>query len=184
MSVEHQPRPSDTHERAQAELEAMRQAKMEELSSSPEAAAEQAQQRAEQAREAIKQQDAEPEPANQSETAAPASPPMSLHLDQLLNYRNTLSSLQQRLSPASRAFSRVIHTPVVERTSEVLEGTIMRPSVIAGATWTAAIVGLIFYVVARYYGYPLSGSEMLAALLGGAVLGLIVEALGRLIRRR
>jgi hypothetical protein len=100
------------------------------------------------------------------------------------NYSDTLGSVQNRLSPGSRTFSKIIHAPAVEHSSELLERTIMRPSVVMGTTWTAFIVGLIFYLTARYYGFKLSGGEMLLALFGGALLGLTLEGIWYFIRQR
>lgn len=127
-----------------------------------------------------------PEPAGVT-PAAPAAPepaPPAPYLDRRLNYHQTLSSLRRNLGPVGRAFSRVIHAPVLEKSIEVLGATIARPSVLNGAIWSALLVGLVFYVTARAYGFPLSGSEMLLALAGGAILGLCLEAAGRLFRRR
>ncbi len=96
-------------------------------------------------------------------------------LDRRLNYSHTLTSLQRHLKPASRAFSKFIHTPVVERTSEVVGSTVLRPSVTLGATLTALIIGVFFYATARHYGFGLTGSEMVFSLLIGGVIGVIVE---------
>ena len=101
-----------------------------------------------------------------------------------LNYADTLASVQRRLSPRARSFSKVIHAPVVEKTSAVLEKTVMRPSVTLGATWTALIVGLIFYLTARHYGFRLSGSEMILALIVGGLLGASVEWFSYMLRKR
>ncbi len=185
MSVEHQPKPSDSHERNQAELEAIARKQPERLPTSPEAAAEHAEKRAEAAREVINKQEQAPEPAaHQEQEAAAPQPSLVARLDHALNYSQTLASVQHKLKPMGRVFSQVIHAPAVEKTSEALEKTVMRPSVVAGATWTAFITGLIFYLVARYYGFTLSGSEMLMALMAGAILGLLLEGLVRLFRRR
>jgi hypothetical protein len=184
MSVEHQPRPSESHERA-AELQEAAKERLEQLRKDPETSAEQhSEKRAEAAREIIAAQEQAPEPPAEQEQAAPARASFVARLDHVLNYRDTMTSIQRKLSPVSRNFSKVIHTPAVENVSEALESTVMRPSIVAGATWSAALVGLVFYVTARVYGWTLSGSEMLAALLAGAVLGLVIEAIARSLRRR
>lgn len=182
MSVEHQPLPGRSPEHATADLEAAAKERLEQLKNTPELVAEHSEKRAEAAREIINHQ----EPQSAAPEAAPAEPRpgFSQHFDRALNYRQTLASLQRRLSPTSRLFSSVIHTPAVERASESLERTFARPSVLNGAIWGAAIVGLIFYVTARAYGFLLSGSEMLLALVGGGVLGIISEYVGRIFRRR
>jgi hypothetical protein len=184
MNPERQPS-AERHEN-QAELEALGNEKLRELAeTSPEAAAERPETRAERAREALDAQhnESQPEPPASGEHKA-ARPTFKAHLDRALNYRQTLASVQRTLSPASRSFSKAIHQPTVERVSESMERTIMRPSVTLGATWTALIVGLVFYLTAKHYGYSMSGSEMLLALVVGALLGIIFEYVLRLIRKR
>ena len=143
-----------------------------------------AEKRAEQARETIEHQNLEPEPANAPE--AEATPASRIHhaLNHRLNYSQTLASVQRKLSPLSRSFSHVVHTPVVEKTSEALESTVARPSVLLGTTWTALIVGTIFYLTARHYGYTLSGSELLFSFVVGALLGLTLEGVWNTLKRR
>jgi hypothetical protein len=94
-----------------------------------------------------------------------------------------MAHLRRRLKPANRAFSQVIHTPVIEATSETLENTVARPSVLLGTVWTALIVGGIFYLTARFFGYSLSGSELLFSFIVGGLLGIVGEGVVRAIRR-
>jgi hypothetical protein len=186
MTVEHQPRPSETNERS-SELDELAKQQIEKLKATPENAAEHAEKQAEatrEAREVISNQKEAPEPAAPQEQETPPAPTFAARLDSMLNYTQTMTSVQRKLSPASRSFSKVIHAPAIEKTSEALENTVMRPSIVAGATWTAFITGLLFYLVARTYGFTLSGTEMLAALLGGAVLGIVFEGILRTVRHR
>jgi chromatin segregation and condensation protein Rec8/ScpA/Scc1 (kleisin family) len=119
---------SEHHEQNNSELEATRAEKLNELQ---EAGAEKdptrhAETRAERAREVINRQEPEPEsPAENQPAAPPQRQPMAL-LDHHLNYTQTMASLQKRLSPASRRFSKVIHAPAVEKASEALETTSFR----------------------------------------------------------
>lgn len=187
MSAEHLSPKHEQNERSN-ELEAARAEKLAELQTNrtEKDPADTGEKRAEQAREAIKQQelkhDTEPEPATpaESKSAAPILP----FLDHHLNYVQTIASVQRKLSPVSRSFSKVIHTPVIEQVSEKLETTVARPSVLLGTTWTALIVGTIFYLTARHYGYALSGSELLFSFIVGGLLGLVVEGLWRTLKRR
>jgi hypothetical protein len=183
MSVEHHHEHAERNEQQAAELEAARREKLEELRQSAEHEPQDAEHRAEAAREVIHAHEPAPEPSDHHE-AAPPEPQPKPFLDHRLNYRQTLASLQRQLKPASRAFSKVIHTPAVEKTSEVLERTVARPSVTLGATWTALIVGGVFYFTARHFGYALSGSELLFSFIVGAVIGLIIEGLWRAARGR
>jgi hypothetical protein len=184
MSVEQLSTSHESNEQSKAELEALGKERMLELGiKTPEASAEHQEQRAEAAREIINQHEAVTEPVPVPE-AVLTSPTFTARLDSLVNYTQTMQSLQKHLSPVSRTFSQVIHNQAVEKTSEALEGSVMRPSVITGALWSAAIVGLAFYLVARHFGYALSGSEMLVSLLVGGIFGGLLEALARAARRR
>ncbi len=65
-----------------------------------------------------------------------------------------------------------------------MEKTVARPSLMLGTTWTALIVGSIFYLTARHYGFTLSGSELLFSFVVGALLGLVLEGLWQAFKRR
>ena len=184
MSVEHQPSQPESAERA-SELEAIAAEKQAERESAPENLAEHAERQdnaAEAARKVIDEQTREPEPVPVPEATDP-KPSFTARISQALSYHETMASVQTKLSPVSRSFSRVIHAPAVEKTSEALETTLMRPSVALGAVITAVIVGGIFYYFAHRYGYAMRGSELLASLVVGGVLGLAVEGLVRFTHR-
>jgi len=179
MSVEHQPSTSEQNEKLHEELEAAGREQLEELRQNAERAHEDdPSKRAEAAREIIHKQEQAPEPPPAPEAAPKPGITVPL-LNVKLNYAETLASLQSKLSPVSRSFSKVIHAPVVEKTAEVLENTVARPSVTAGALWTALIVGSIFYFTARHYGYNLAGSEITLSFFVGGALGLLLEWLWR-----
>ena len=182
MAIEAEPRANQA-EHNQAELEALGNERLKELAEqTPELGQDNQAERAEEARETLAKHEPT-EPVERADSETPSST-LSDTLDRVLNYRQTMASVQRRLSPASRSFSKVIHNKGVESTSEALEKTVMRPSVTLGATWTALIVGLIFYLTAHYYGYRLSGFDMIGALIIGGILGVILEWLIRLLRKR
>lgn len=182
MSERHQEH-AERHVEHHAELAAEREGRLEALQNNrPEKSGETAQERAEAAREIIHRHEQTPEPVERE--AAPARHHLPQLLNPRLNYEQTLASVQRRLKPLSRGFSKLIHTPAIERTSDAVGSTIARPSVAAGSTWTALVVGLVFYFTARRYGYTLSGSELLISLVVGALLGLVLEGAWRAARRR
>jgi hypothetical protein len=182
MSAE---RHSPTAERiaSSPDLETARAEKLAELNEAFKTAetAESNEKRADKAREVIHQQTEQAPPPAEAAAPAPARP---AYLNHRLNYHQTLASMQRKLPELSQAVSRIIHAPAVEKASEVLESTVARPSVLLGSTWTALIVGTIFYLVARHYGYALSGSELLFSFVVGALLGLAGEGLWLLLKRR
>lgn len=105
---------------------------------------------------------------------APETPRQITKDDRADSYRKTMKKMQSELSPASRTFSKVIHNPAVEKTSEVIGSTVARPNlIIAGAL--GAIASVIVYFIARRYGYVLSGSETIILFICGWVVGAIVE---------
>lgn len=103
-------------------------------------------------------------------------------IDRKAAYAHTMASIQHHLPTASRAFSKVIHNPAVEKTSEAVGKTVMRPSVTLGATSTAVLVGGFTYFLAKHYGYAISGSTILLSLLIGGIVGALLELIVKLFR--
>lgn len=90
-------------------------------------------------------------------------------------YKKEIKKVQSQLPRGSRAFSKVVHNPVIETISDATAKTIFRPSALIGGSITGLVLGLIIYLVARYYGYPISTMTLVLLLIVGAVLGVIVE---------
>lgn len=91
------------------------------------------------------------------------------------SYNQHMKHLQTELKPTQRAFSKVIHNPVIEKTSEVVGSTIARPNAILSGAVVAFFLVLAVYVVSKYYGYALSGFESIGAFIVGWVLGLLYD---------
>ena len=91
------------------------------------------------------------------------------------SYKKHMKQVQSELSPTSRAFSKVIHAPVIEKSSEVIGATIARPNAILSGAVVAFFAVLLVYVVSKYYGYPLSGFESIGAFIVGWVLGILYD---------
>lgn len=90
------------------------------------------------------------------------------------SYKKTLTTMQSQLSAPSRAFSKAIHNPVVEKVSDTVGNTVARPNIIiAGAL--GAIASVVIYIIAKHYGYALSGSETIILFAAGWCLGAVVE---------
>jgi hypothetical protein len=90
-------------------------------------------------------------------------------------YKKTMKEIQKEMTPAERTFSKVIHNPVVEKTSEVAGATVARPAALLAGSLTAFILVSLVYIVAKYFGYPLSGAESIIAFAIGWVLGLLID---------
>lgn len=95
--------------------------------------------------------------------------------DRNASYKKTMSHIQSEMPPVNRAFSKAIHNPVVEKTSEVVGSTIARPNAIAAGAISAFVVSFLVYMIARYYGYPLSGFETIGSFIVGWILGILFD---------
>ena len=90
-------------------------------------------------------------------------------------FKQTLTRVQAEMSTPARTFSKIIHSPVVEKTSDVVANTAARPNALLTGSIMAFILLSIVYLVGRTYGYQLSGFEMIAAYGFGWVLGLLAD---------
>lgn len=93
------------------------------------------------------------------------------------SYKKTMKETQAHMKPAERTFSKVIHNPAVEKTSEAVGSTVARPNAILAGSVSAFLLTLGVYVLAKYYGYPLSGFETIAAFVLGWAIGLLFDYL-------
>lgn len=91
------------------------------------------------------------------------------------SYKHHMKQLQSELSPAQRTFSKFIHNPVVEKTSEAIGNTVARPNAILAGALVAFFLVLAVYLVAKFYGYTLSGFETIGAFIVGWVLGVLYD---------
>lgn len=102
----------------------------------------------------------------------------------LQNFDRTLASVRRRLSPPERQLSKVIHKPVVEKTSDALGKTVARPSGILFGGIFSFVFSLGAYLLARYLGGELRYSIFAVSFIGGYLFGLFVELIWRVIRMR
>ena len=79
------------------------------------------------------------------------------------SFNATMDEVRSHMSAPSRAFSKVIHNPTVEKISDVV-GSVF-----------AFLFTLVIYLIARYYGYALSGGETIASFAAGWILGLVFD---------
>ena len=79
------------------------------------------------------------------------------------------------MNPAERTFSKVIHNPVVEKTSEVAGATVARPAALLMGSLSALVLTAIVYIISKTYGYTLSGSEWIFTFIVGWAIGLIID---------
>lgn len=90
-------------------------------------------------------------------------------------FATTIDEARRHMSPVGRSFSRFIHHPVVEKTSDVVGSTIARPNAIAMGAIFAFLFTLAIYLIAHNNGYPLSGTESIAAFIAGWLFGQLFD---------
>lgn len=90
-------------------------------------------------------------------------------------YKKHMKQIQAELPATERAFSKFIHAPVVEKTSEVIGSTVARPNAILSGAVVAFFLVLAVYLVAKTLGYVLSGFETIGAFIVGWVIGVLYD---------
>jgi hypothetical protein len=104
---------------------------------------------------------------------------------QLRDHASNLSLIKTRkkLSKPDRAFSKVIHQPIVDAVSNAAEGTVARPSGLLVGGLFSLISSLIVLYVCRHYGYEYNFLIGMAAFVGGFCMGLLLEGSRKLVTR-
>lgn len=95
-----------------------------------------------------------------------------------------MQEVHAQMPPVQRTFSKFIHAPVVEKVSDVTGKTVARPNAILAGSVSAFVLVLAVYLVARHYGYPLSGAETMVAFVAGWLLGIVFDFLRLMITGR
>lgn len=93
------------------------------------------------------------------------------------SFKRHMQQAQTHMSAPSRVFSKFIHNKAVERTSEAVGSTIARPNAILSGAIAAFILVLATYLIAKHFGYVLSGFETIAAFGAGWLLGILYDYL-------
>jgi len=90
-------------------------------------------------------------------------------------YKHTLATIQRDMHPTARMFSRAIHSPLVERTSDIVGNTVARPDAILSGAIFAFVAVTLLYLIAKFIGFSLSGSETITAFAAGWLVGILYD---------
>lgn len=170
-SPEHEFDADNLHELGKQQSERLDETRNEHAESRPERAVDQARAEVERATHENEQ----PEKTENKQTAERLT--RTAPKDKVSAYKKTMHEVERHLSPVQRSFSRFIHHPFVEKTSEVVGSTIARPNAILAGSVCAFLLTLSVYIIASKYGYPLSGAETIASFAAGWLLGQIFDYL-------
>ncbi len=91
------------------------------------------------------------------------------------SYKSTMKQIQSEMSAPSRAFSKILHNRVIERTSDAIGSTAARPNAVLAGSMAATFLTLFVFLVAKQYGYRLSGFETIGTFFVGWAIGLIYD---------
>lgn len=89
----------------------------------------------------------------------------------------TMAEVTETMPTYQQRFSKVIHHKTVERFSDGLTATVGRPNALLFGAVTSFAVTLAVYLLAKSFGYNLSGFESIAAFAIGWVVGFIFDLL-------
>ncbi|HMS23410.1 MAG TPA: hypothetical protein PKB09_01230 [Candidatus Saccharibacteria bacterium] len=90
-------------------------------------------------------------------------------------YKKELQRARKHMNTRQKAFSKVVHNPVVESISEVGAKTAARPSGLLGGGIFASAGTLILYIMSRYYGFEYNFFVFILLLISGFLIGICVE---------
>ena len=91
------------------------------------------------------------------------------------SYTTTMKQIRSEMSAPSRTFSKLIHNKTVERVSDAVGSTAARPNAVLAGSMAATFLTLLVFLVAKQYGYRLSGFETIGTFFVGWALGLIYD---------
>lgn len=99
-------------------------------------------------------------------------------------YRRSLTNIRQHLSGPDKVLSTVIHKPIVEHTSNAFAASIGRPLGLLGGASVALIGSCWVLYASKHYGFRYNYALLLGFFIGGYMLGITVEVLIRLARKK
>jgi len=98
-------------------------------------------------------------------------------------YSRAMTRVRKKLSLPSRTFSRVTHSKLLEKPSELAEKTVARPSGMLGGALFAAIGSVLLLWITKHNGYSYNYLFVIILFVVGILIGLTSEAIVRLIKK-
>jgi hypothetical protein len=98
-------------------------------------------------------------------------------------YLLSLKKIRGHLSKPQQAFSRIVHHPAIEPINEVGSKTVARPSGLLGSGIFALTGSGVLLYMAKHYGFRYNFMAFVILALCGFVVGLLIEACAKILRR-
>jgi hypothetical protein len=96
-------------------------------------------------------------------------------------YKETLKEIRTQLSKPNQVFSKFIHQPIIESTSEIGAKTIARPSGILSGGVVGLFGSILILFYAKNIGFEIPASAYVVLFLIGYLLGITIEFTYKLI---
>ncbi len=110
--------------------------------------------------------------------------PILIHDPALIKHRvkQTMQDIQYNLSVADKTMSHIIHQPIIDQSSEVLNKTIFRSSGVLGGSILAFLGSLMYIIFVIYTGITYNFELFFIFLIAGFILGLVSEMIYKLFK--
>ncbi|MBI3889343.1 hypothetical protein HY312_02090 [Candidatus Saccharibacteria bacterium] len=97
------------------------------------------------------------------------------------SFAKQMDGITPHLSSNEKKLSNFIHKKGVEKASDTASSTIARPNALLAGSIAAFLLVTIVYLLAKHYGYRLSGFETIGAFALGWILGMVYDYIRLLI---
>ncbi len=103
--------------------------------------------------------------------------PVPIHDPTLIKHQveQTMQDIQYNLSVADKTMSHIIHQPIIDQSSEILDKTIFRSSGVLGGSILAFLGSLAYIIFVIYTGITYNFELFFIFLITGFILGLVAE---------
>ncbi len=100
------------------------------------------------------------------------------------NFGKEISHIRKKMNSSDRVGSKIIHQPLIRSLSEVSSKTLTRPSGLLGGGIVAFLGTGTYLYFTKHIGLKYNYTIFLLLLVGGFIIGLLIEAFIRIIRGR
>lgn len=100
------------------------------------------------------------------------------------HFKSIIAEATHSMPVYRRVFSRFIHIKPIASASDILASTIARPNAILLGALFSFVFTLATYLLAKNYGYSLSGFEAIAAFVVGWSIGMVFDVIAFVFRKK
>lgn len=94
-----------------------------------------------------------------------------------LAFTRSMTRARKKLSAPSKVFSKVVHSSVIDSSSEFIGKTVARPSSMLGGAFVAFLGTSILLWATKHYGYEYNYLLVIILFVAGAIVGVAGESL-------